>query len=379
MPGAGIGPRVNPFLPTFSYACVMGPKPSIMARITGDIPFLAAAAVLFGACALALGQHGIFPDPAAILTNARLYLLSAMAIGVIIAVRLLWKHRPDQPTAFFRKQLAQPHTTKAALAGLPTLFVLIAMMPFFSTMKAAIPLFNAYSWDETFIAWDRALFGGYDAWEVLQPVLGYPVITAAMALLYQLWFLLLYPGCLLFAFARIDESVRRQFFLTYLLSWTVVGGVMATMLASVGPCFAEPLLGNTTFAAQMAYLESANESVPVMTLTVQQMLLDWHSADANGLGSGITAMPSMHVAIAFLYWLAMRRVAPRWSAAFGVFFGLIWLGSVHLAYHYAVDGLVSVIAVAALWKGSAMVIGAWDKRLSPALQPTLRTNTVPAE
>ena len=68
------------------------------------------------------------------------------------------------------------------------------------------------------------------------------------------------------------------------------------------------------------------------------------------------------------------ETAARW---FGLFFVVIWIGSVHLAYHYAVDGLVSVIAVAAIWRVSAVVITAWDRFL--ARQATLRTKTVPAE
>ncbi|MEL7518277.1 MAG: phosphatase PAP2 family protein, partial [Pseudomonadota bacterium] len=75
---------------------------------------------------------------------------------------------------------------------------------------------------------------------------------------------------------------------------------------------------------------------------------------------GITAMPSMHCAIAFLYWIAMRRISPRWGAFFGVFFFVTWVSSVHLAYHYAVDGLVSLVAVIALWKATGWTIAAWD-------------------
>jgi hypothetical protein len=39
---------------------------------------------------------------------------------------------------------------------------------------------------------------------------------------------------------------------------------------------------------------------------------------------------------------------------------LIWIGSVHLAYHYAVDGLVSVIATAFVWGFVNAVIRGWD-------------------
>jgi hypothetical protein len=229
-------------------------------------------------------------------------------------------------------------------------------------------MFTNYTWDKTFIAWDHTLFFGHDAWEVLQPVLGFPAVTAFLAVLYQVWLLLIYPGCLFFAcYPAVDPDVRRRFFLGFVLSWTLIGGLLATLFASVGPVFLEPLVGDPRFAGQMAYLHAADAQVPVMTLSVQQMLLDWFHSDARGLGSGITAMPSMHVAMAFLYFLAMRRVSRRAGQVFLAFFIAIWLGSVHLAYHYAVDGLVSVVAVSAIWWLSGHAFRWWDK-LSAAVR-----------
>lgn len=351
----------------------------ITRRWAKEAPIYAAGFVLFTICIALLASQGIFPEFSPIWVNARLFLLSIVAIASCDAGWQLIKHRPAEPTAYLKARYTSPNTKHAVIAGLPLLLICITLLPFFSKMKAAIPLFNAYTWDDTFIAWDHAIFAGNDAWEVLQPALGVPIITAFLALLYQLWFLLLYPGCLYFAFARLDSTLRRRFFLSYVLSWTLIGGAMATWLASVGPVFVGPMLGDNRFDDQMAYLNAANEQVPIMTLKVQEMLLDWYNADANGLGSGITAMPSMHCAIAFLFWLAMRQISRGAGIAFGAFFVITWLSSVHLAYHYAVDGLVSLMAVSALWWASKPILGAWDAWLERNAQPALRTNTVPAE
>lgn len=342
-----------------------------------EAPIYIVGLALMALCVGLLMSRGIYPSVEGIWANARLFAMFAIVVAVFDSVWQLYTHRPDSPLAHLKARYTGQWVTRPVIAGLPLMAVAIVLLPFFSKMKAAIPLFNDYTWDDALIAWDRAIFFGYDAWEVLQPVLGFPVVTAFLALLYQAWFLLLYPGVMFFAFARIDSQVRRQFFLSYVLSWTLVGGLMATLLASVGPCFVGPMLGNPQFDAQMAYLNAANEQIPIMVLPVQELLLEWYGKAENGLGSGITAMPSMHCAIAFLYWVAVRRIHAGWGAFFGVFFFVTWISSVHLAYHYAVDGLVSLIAVAAIWALSQRIIAAWDGILER--QAILRTNTVPAE
>lgn len=353
----------------------------ILQRWLGELPIYGLALALFCLCVALLSQHGVYPSMMAITVNLRLFMAAVISVWVIDICAFLVTKRPDSPIAAIKSRYFSANAFGRTIACLPLLAVCIVLLPFFSKMKAAIPLFNDYTWDATFIAWDRAIFFGHDAWQVMQPIIGYPIITALLAVFYHLWMLLLYPGCLFFAFARIDPVLRRQFFLTYVLSWTVIGGGMATLMASVGPCFVGPMLGNDTFDAQMAYLNAANEQVPVMTLKVQAMLLEWFHQSANGLGSGITAMPSMHIAICFLFWLAMRRVDHRLSKAFAAFLVIIWVGSVHLAYHYAVDGLVSVIAVAAIWWFAGKVITAFDIWLtrSTAMPAPSTPTAAPAE
>lgn len=350
-----------------------------MPRWRAEFPIYATGLILLGICILVLAVRGIYPNIEWVSLNARLFGI-CLVLGICIdAAFQIFGVRPVSPIAHFRRRYFSSEAGKRILAGLPLLAVCVVLLPFFSKMKAAIRLFNDFTWDQTIIEWDRAIFFGYDAWQVLQPVLGYPYVTAGLSVLYQTWLLLLYFGCLFMIYAEIDSRLRRQFFLTYVLSWTVIGAAMATMLASVGPCFVNPLIGLHDFDEQMAYLHRVDEIVPVMVLPVQEMLLKWHSANVNGLGSGITAMPSMHVAIAYLFWLAMRRISKPAGIFFGAYFAIIWIGSVHLAYHYAVDGLVSVIAVTVLWRVSGWVMQAWDQRLARNNQATFRTNTVPAE
>lgn len=337
--------------------------------VAGDLPIYAIAGTLlafsFGLFwAYDIGKTGAESIP----NSARLYFAAGLAMAFVDVIWQLARHRPAAPTQFLLERYRSRLTNPAVLAKLPLLAIAIGFMPFFSTLKSMIPLFNDFSWDPVFIAWDRALFFGHDAANVLQPLLGHPLVTALLAVLYHAWIMLIYVGVLFFLFYRAAAPVARQYFLSFVLIWTVIGGALATVFASVGPCFVGPIFGDSTFDAHMAYLRTANEQVPVLTLNVQDMLLQWYREGERGLGSGITAMPSMHVAMAQLSWLGMRRVSPKAGWWFFGFFVVIWIGSVHLAYHYAVDGLISVIATTALWSASGALLRAWDRARAPAFR-----------
>ncbi|MDE2436533.1 MAG: phosphatase PAP2 family protein [Sphingomonadales bacterium] len=355
---------------------------ALVRRLRSDLPVIGITLFLFENCALILATRGIRYHFDALVLNAQLYI---WAIGVLFVMHMgreMWRIRPASPIALIGSTyFTNRETFERYVGGLPILLMQISLLPFFSAIKSAIPTFHAYNWDETFIEVDRFLFFGHDPWEVLQPVLGYAPITAALALIYTCWLALNYVGCAWILFARIDNSLRRRFFLCFALSWSMIGGVMATLLASYGPAFIGPIMGNSHYIVLKAYLRGVNQQIPVLTIPVQNMLLSHFRDSDSGLGSGISAMPSMHVAICFLFYLVAREISPRAGRFFLALFIVIWIGSVHLGYHYAVDGLVSVVAVLALWRVSGAFIAWWDGKIgrASARQPVLRTNTVPAE
>jgi hypothetical protein len=92
----------------------------------------------------------------------------------------------------------------------------------------------------------------------------------------------------------------------------------------------------------MDYLHAANEVGVVWAVKVQDGLWQAHLAGTYDLGRGISAMPSIHVSAAVLFALLAWRVDRRLGIAFTIYAAVIMIGSVHLAWHYAIDGYLSV-------------------------------------
>jgi hypothetical protein len=136
-----------------------------------------------------------------------------------------------------------------------------------------------------------------------------------------------------------------QYLWTYVLAWPLLGNVVAGAVMSAGPVYYGLVTGDARFAGLLDYLGHYS--------LAQQWRADlWHSyvTGTAGFGTGISAFPSLHLANATLLVLLASRVhrALMWTAV--AFCGVILFGSVHLGWHYAVDGYFSIIATVAIWK-----------------------------
>ena len=67
------------------------------------------------------------------------------------------------------------------------------------------------------------------------------------------------------------------------------------------------------------------------------------------LGSGISAMPSMHNSFAVLMALSMYAVKRWLGILFIVHAIFIYIGSIALGWHYALDGIVSAPLTVLIW------------------------------
>ena len=83
-------------------------------------------------------------------------------------------------------------------------------------------------------------------------------------------------------------------------------------------------------------------------------------------GAGISAMPSIHVAMATTLALLGWRLGRLWGIAYTLFAVAIFIGSIMLAFHYALDGIAGAAAAAAIWTAAGRMI---DRAHPRALEP----------
>jgi hypothetical protein len=288
------------------------------------------------------------------LTNAILVSSGLFVSGVFGLGRMLGVDRPVRPFAYLNTNPEVQAVMRNLVQSLLLIFPVCLFLPSFGLLKSLVGFLQPYEWDSVFIRWDLMIHG-QDAWRAIQPLIGYPKVTFFFAMAYQMWILLLYIAFPLVCIWRGNRLLRQQMIISFLLCWIIIGVVMANWLASLGPCFLEPMIGNPRFHEQMAYLASVDKLYPLFVLDVQKELLESYLAGNHGLGRGISAMPSMHVSIAFLFAMFSWRVSFRLGIAAATYCMVILLGSVHLGYHYAVDGYVAIVATLIIWVTAGLI------------------------
>jgi hypothetical protein len=236
---------------------------------------------------------------------------------------------------------------------------------FFS--RDRIPLAQPFHLDQMLYEMDHLIHLGNDPWTLLQPLLGYPFVTYMVDKAYALWVFVMYFAILLQITATNDRVRRQQFILSSVLAWTIIGGLGAILLSSAGPCYFGHLVGGTDpYAGLMTYLHSVKQfNVPftdqplhLIAVFVQDILWTDYVAGDFGFGRGISAAPSMHVASTWLVARMLSTYGRRCAILAWTFLGCIFIGSIHLGWHYAIDGYLGMLGAWGIWR----VVGWWLKR-----------------
>lgn len=298
--------------------------------------------------------------------------LAAIVFGFSSLAKLMLVNRPTQLLPHILGNLKS-----FALDGktLTSIAIPLLLLPFFSSaftsFKSMIPSINAYRFDELFAVWDAWLHFGHHPIEMAHGFFG-PKAAALFDFLYTLWFPFMWAFVLIHVIETKRPAERTQFLVSFVLVWIVLGTILAIALASTGPVYYGRTTGLddpfTPFmdmlrAADNALLENDGWWPRVWAVSLQDRL--WHQYETGflGPGSGISAMPSLHVGVATLNALVAWRTHRVFGWIMTGFAAAILLAAVYLGWHYAIDGYLSVILTIAIWKA----VGYFAFRDDPAL------------
>jgi membrane-associated phospholipid phosphatase len=215
----------------------------------------------------------------------------------------------------------------------------------FSIAKVLIPKFVPFYADPYLAAVDTWLHGGTDPWEAAYAVAGgLPVATAVTFFYFLVWSGVAVMFPMIVALTDPDRDRVRRYGILFFAVWLVVGLLLATAFASVGPIYYDAIYGGDHFAGLRAAMLAHGLQDSSLGVT-QTFLLDAYKSGNFAFGAGISAFPSVHVAMATLVFFYMLERLP-WAAPLAAFFLLIvvWL-SVLTGYHYAVDGYAAALIV----------------------------------
>lgn len=218
----------------------------------------------------------------------------------------------------------------------------------FSLMKSSIPNLVPFYADGPMADVDRLLHFGADPWRLAHAAIAPAIANRLVPLYVQAWFVPAAALPLILAMIDSDADRIRRFVVLFLFCWLVLGTAVAVALSSAGPVFYDRIYGGGRFADLTAALRASGLNGTIVG-SIQTFLWEGYSAARLRFGSGISAFPSVHLAIATVTALYAAERS-RWLVPAGAgFVAVIQFLSVYTGYHYAIDGYFSVLAVLGLW------------------------------
>ena len=236
------------------------------------------------------------------------------------------------------------------LVGLPLYFLFKTA---YTANKVAITGVVPFWADEPLMRLDRWIWGT-DPYRLAHQIVP-DWLLPSLNSLYVFGWLVQWFVMIALALVWWNERDRCRYLLTHLGTLIVAGTLLATGLSSFGPILYDRFMGTAEFADLAVLLKGYGPIGPPLGADYLHTL---HMAGqgSSGLAAGISAMPSVHVALAACHALFLWRMS-RIAGVLGVaMLAAIWFCSVLSGWHYSTDGLVSIAVVGTLWWVSGRVV-----------------------
>jgi hypothetical protein len=280
-----------------------------------------------------VGFHYAIPGAAYAITAGAIIGIAA-AVGIVVRLFVYAREGELHPT---RRLLADVPRFSGFAVGV----LLVALqMGVLTWTKIMLPIAVPF-WADPFLAnWDHAIFHA-EPWRVAAAWFGWaaPLIDKT----YISWAPIKFATLIVLVALPESREKSRALLSYFILMATVAVGQY--LFSSAGPVLYAQMGFGDRFAA-----------LPLEPWVAAGRSYLWQDYVRGGgkIGTGISAMPSLHVAIALWVALVLRAYKPKLALLGFTYFGMILIGSVLLGWHYAVDGLAAVAIAVVAWRAAVI-------------------------
>jgi membrane-associated phospholipid phosphatase len=260
-------------------------------------------------------------------------------------------HRLDRRRRLAYRYMFAPRRVGRFIAG--TVLMMLVLLPFeamFASIKSAFSA-HGFAYDKVVADLDKLLHFGRAPSKYLLAFAGDNRLLHVIEFNYDVvWFVLCFGILYWVVISPRADGLRLRYCATFFFTWVLVGNLVAGLFPTAGPAFYGLVTGDPDRFVHLRQFVDSSSGWFSSAADEQHYLWSLHAMGESGFGSGISAFPSMHVALIALnaMFIAERsRIAGRLAWAYA---GLVLLSSVYLGWHYAIDGYVAVLlAIGVYW------------------------------
>lgn len=219
-------------------------------------------------------------------------------------------------------------------------------------MKSLINMNIPFYADPYLFYAEKFLHFGVTPTEFLYRWIVSPLVVDAAVFVYSSWFAVGLSFLVMYIWGFPRKYGRERVILSFVLCWLINGTIFAGLFSSVGPIFLSEFFPNFTHHPYQPYVDYMTQQSDFF-INAKEALLKMVLVPPFVEVNGISAMPSMHIAICALLYFVVREFWPRWAWCFLVFMIVTLVACLILLTHYAVDGYVAILTSWAIWRWTA--------------------------
>jgi hypothetical protein len=163
--------------------------------------------------------------------------------------------------------------------------------------------------------------------------------------------------------ALSSKPARDRILVAYILTW-IFSLAFGYLFASAGPIFYDQLYSSNAYSGLVDALRGTNTRV----------VADYLLSHGSGIGKGISAMPSMHIAGCVWMVIATRRLWPAFTPLAIAYLCVIAVGAVMLGWHYTLDVVAGALVAWLAWSAAEvlqMIVQQTENGELPVFTPEL--------